>query len=88
MVKDIYQAAKERRSYYNINDKKIVPGKRVEEDFDSTKDKIDGFLNFNNNSLIQSAADQLSLKLVNADFCLLLYILRLRSKISLKIILR
>ncbi|MGP3778567.1 nitroreductase family protein [Halanaerobium saccharolyticum] len=31
MVKDIYQAAKTRRSYYNIDDKKIVPEAKVEE---------------------------------------------------------
>jgi predicted oxidoreductase (fatty acid repression mutant protein) len=31
MEKDIYQATKERRSYYNINDKKVVAEEKVEE---------------------------------------------------------
>lgn len=31
MSRDIYQAVKERRSYYNINDKKIVSEEKVEE---------------------------------------------------------
>jgi predicted oxidoreductase (fatty acid repression mutant protein) len=31
MTKDIYQAVKERRSYYNLDDKKVVPEQKVED---------------------------------------------------------